>query len=62
MKQIFDIPLKPLGYMNSYINDDFMETPDMNKVYIFFDEFNQRRIVLKRFNTKAAFNKYINKI
>lgn len=62
MKQIFDIPLKPLGYMNSYLNDEFMETPDMNKVYIFFDEFNQRRIVLKRFNTKAAFNKYINKI
>jgi hypothetical protein len=38
------------------------ETIEMNRMYIFEDKFNNRRITLKRFNTKASFNKYINRI
>jgi hypothetical protein len=48
--------------MESKMNDELMETNEINKIYIFHDRFNNRRITLKRFNTKAAFNKFINNI
>jgi hypothetical protein len=39
-----------------------METKELNRWYLFFDEAKNRRIILRRYNTKANFNKYLNKL
>lgn len=62
MNKIFDTPLMPVWYIETNITDDFMESPDINKVYIFNDLKNNRQVTLKRFNTKATFNKHINRL
>jgi len=61
-KNIFDVTLLPLWYAETNLNEDYLETKEINKIYVFQDVQNNRNIILKRYNTKANFNKYVNRM
>ena len=60
LTKIFDINLTPIWFIRSKLNEEWNETTEENKLYVFYDNLNKRRVILRRYSTKSSFNRYVN--